>query len=71
MDSNEQGRKQSPPEFTCVRWIEKNTMGVAGVSAEIPTVNLSNICQKRHRLKLSLGDLTQKFDAINKRTSCG
>jgi len=44
-------------------------MGIVGVSAEIPTGNLSNTSQKRHRLKLSLGDLTQKFDAINKRTS--
>lgn len=38
-------------------------MGIVGVSAEIRTGNLSNTSQKRHRLKLSLRDLTQKFDA--------
>jgi hypothetical protein len=42
-------------------------MGIVGVSAEIRTGNLSNTSQKSYHLKLSLGDMTQKSDAINKR----
>jgi hypothetical protein len=62
--------KEAVVTWIHLRKLKETSMGIIGVPAEILNGNLSSSSQKRHFYKLSVGDLTQKFDTINKRTSC-